>query len=178
MPSPAENIPEDHRVRLVGVARHADLGNSLLDLLIGGTSQCQTGNIAFDVSHEHRYAQTGKALCQHLQGNCLARSGGSRDQAMAVPVLGEYMNLGCSPLPTSIWFMHYLRFDDENNVALSSMYRPYASPTNSASCQLLATRQFSLAATASPSRSSFCQVTLPRFSQIRKTFSSKFRVAK
>ena len=77
------------RARLIDVTLNTDLGNSLLDLLIEATSQRQAGDIAFYVSHEHRHAQTRETLCQYLERNGLACTGGSRNQTMAVAVLGE-----------------------------------------------------------------------------------------
>lgn len=57
MISLAIQVPEQHRVCLIGIALNTDLGNTLPDLLVGDTSHCQASDIAFYVNHEYRHTQ-------------------------------------------------------------------------------------------------------------------------
>ena len=55
-----------------------------------GTDDHQdAGQVAFDVSHEDRYAGGAEAFGHDLQGNGLARARGPGDEAVAVGHLGE-----------------------------------------------------------------------------------------
>ena len=93
MPAPSKDIPEHHRVRLMGIAFDADLLRSLLEFLIGGAGRRQPGNIPLNVRNEHRHAQPGEAFRQDHQRDGLARAGRARDHAVAVAIFREQMDL-------------------------------------------------------------------------------------
>ncbi len=80
----AEQVPEHHREGLEGVVVQADGRSALHQLGVFATGLADTRQVAFDIGHEHRHAAARKVLGQNLQGDCLAGTGGTGDQAMPV----------------------------------------------------------------------------------------------
>ena len=58
----------------------------------------QSGQVAFDVGHKHRYTEFGKAFGHGLQGDGFAGSGGAGDEPMAVGLVGLQKTLGLAVL--------------------------------------------------------------------------------
>ena len=64
------------------------------------------GQVAFDIGHEDRHADAGKALSQGLQGDGFARAGGTGDEAMAVGFVRKQETLGFAALGNQDRFRH------------------------------------------------------------------------
>ena len=80
----AEGVPEHHRVAGIGKSVDAELFDAFFDFRFGLALLRNTGKIAFDVSHEHRYADFRQIFGQTLQGDCFAGTGGAGDQSVPV----------------------------------------------------------------------------------------------
>ena len=89
----AEHVPESHRVAALAVVLYADLCHPLVYSGVGRARLADAGDIPLHIGQEHRHAQIGKTLCQALQGNGLAGTGGSGHQAVAIGVFRVQGNL-------------------------------------------------------------------------------------
>jgi len=66
------------------------------ELLKRATGLRQSGQIPFDVGHEHRHADRGEGVRERLQRDGLAGAGGAGDQAVAVGDCGKELKVGAS----------------------------------------------------------------------------------
>ena len=80
----AVDIPEHRRAGRQLRFRQIERGKTLLHLRRIAAGGGQPREVAFDVGHEHRYADIRKTFRQHLQRHRFAGAGGARDQAVAV----------------------------------------------------------------------------------------------
>ena len=84
MPGHSPHIPERHRKCAEAYIAHAELVGALLEFRVPGAGLGKSGEVAFDVGHEHRHADGAELLGQALQGHGLAGAGGAGDQSVAV----------------------------------------------------------------------------------------------
>jgi len=80
----AENVPVDDRATRRHVIIDAERVEPFLQLRRQAAGSGQPRQIPFNVGHEDRHANGGKALGEQLQGDRLAGSGGAGDQAVTV----------------------------------------------------------------------------------------------
>ena len=89
----AEHVPEHRRAAFVGVAVDADLRDACGDLLVAGTGHGKACDIALHIGQEHRHALARETLGKHHQRDRFAGAGGAGDQAMAIAILGQQVDL-------------------------------------------------------------------------------------
>jgi len=84
MPLLAVDVQEHGGIAALLIVRKRYQAQPAVHFTMGFAGPADAGQIAFDVGGEHRRAEPGKALCQHLQGDRLAGAGSAGDQAVAV----------------------------------------------------------------------------------------------
>jgi hypothetical protein len=86
----AKEIPKDRRE--IGKLKilNAELRGTLAYSRIGAAGPSDTGEIAFDIRHEHGHASAAKLLGNHAQRNRLAGPGRARNQPMAIRHAQQY----------------------------------------------------------------------------------------
>ena len=80
----AENIEETDRAVLELRVLDAEFRETFLNETGEFSDLADTGQVAFHIGHEARNAGLAEGLCQNLQGDRLARTGGTGDKAVAV----------------------------------------------------------------------------------------------
>ena len=82
----AKNVPDGHGAALVAEPGfcEAEFCDAFLHIFGIRAGAEHTGNVAFDVGHEHGNAHIAERLRHHFQGDGLACAGSSGDEAVAV----------------------------------------------------------------------------------------------
>ena len=102
----AEDVPEDGRTPgEPGSSAPIEL-QPLVEFRRRAARLRDAGEIAFDVGHEHRYADPGKALGHDLQRDGLAGSGGPGDEAVPVGERRQQAELDRGVLGNRLWIGH------------------------------------------------------------------------
>jgi len=93
-----EDVPEDRRACRIGGLGHPDEPEALEELGRRRAGLRDARQVAFDVGHEHRDADTRKTLGHHLQRDRLSRAGRSGDEAVTVGERRQEAKLGVAIL--------------------------------------------------------------------------------
>jgi hypothetical protein len=88
----AEHVPERDRAGR-GLEREAEHLGALDHLGVVRAGLAQARQVALHVGQEHRHADRGERLRQRLQRDGLAGAGGAGDQAVAVGVLRQQVDV-------------------------------------------------------------------------------------
>ena len=80
----AEHIPEHDRAGFAGEIVDLELLCPLDDFRTVCARLAQTGEIAFDVGHEHSHTTGTEIFGERLQGHCLPSARGAGNQTVAV----------------------------------------------------------------------------------------------